>query len=843
MVWTRATEPGEQGRDGNDGVTAMRRHLPPLVAALAALGIAPALVVLPVVALPAAPPHPVPGSVVSFPIVGVDPAALAAQAPSAAVLQLSRSGALGGAVSAALTRPPAVLTPQRSTKPFDLVALSWTGPVAGDPTGTATTMQVRVHEHGRWSDWNDLAPADDAPDGGSPDAKAAVAKGAPTRVTGPLMADAADGVQVRVDTPTGVAPAGLRVQLVDAGRSAADSPSTPPATAAADTSQPILVTRAQWGADESLVGGPPAINPTVKALLLHHTDTNNNYTAAQAYAEVRAVYVFHTKVRGWNDVGYNFLVDRFGRVYEGRKGSINNAIEGAHAGGFNTSTLGIAALGTFSTAKPPQAMINGIVDVMSWKSAQYGLDPRATTTLISEGTSYTKYPAGAPVSVHVLGGHRDVDLTDCPGNALYPALAAIRTAVTARMQPGLVAPRTDVDAASAGGAPIVFSTALPTVQRWWLSMTPMCSTTAVRTLSGRNSGPLTVGWNLTNDGAAPVPPGVYRYTMITSSPVGTAPTWTKDVEVLPAPGSAPAACPVARLGSPDVAIASVVAGRAAYPDSHTVVVVGSGAPLDALVAAPLSHVKGAPLLLTAYNALPAAVVSDITSRDTTVAYIVGGTGSVSPAVEAQLHSIGVPTVIRLTGRDRYESAAAVAREVGASASAAVLVNGQNGQLSDAAAVAGEAAATNRPLLLVPSTGVPSAIASAITALKVTNIAVVGSPASVPSTVLTRLSALGVKTLGRITAADRTATALAVVGAFSRPVPADRVVVVPSADNALIWAALGAAQGRLTLFTDPAAVPAPTLAWLTAHKPGSVALVGSPAVAATPLMRQLLAAKS
>ncbi len=826
----------------------MRRHLPPLVAALAALGIAPVLVALPVVSLPAPAPHPVPASVVSFAVTGVDPAALAAASPPA-VLRLLGSGALSGAVASALTRRPAVLTPQRSTKPFDLVALSWTDQRGTDQGSTGsspaagTTMQVRVREHGTWSGWTELGPDDAGPDAGSPDTRAAAAKGAPAQVSAPLMADAADGVQVRVDTASGVAPAGLRVQLVDAGRSAADSPGTPPSTAAADTSQPNLVTRAQWGADESLVGGPPAISPTVKALLLHHTDTANDYTAAQAYAQVRAVYVFHTKVRGWNDVGYNFLVDRFGRVYEGRRGSITQAIEGAHAGGFNAGTLGIAALGTFSTAKAPQAMLNGIVGVLSWKSAQYGLDPRATTTLISEGTSYTKYPAGAPVPVHVLGGHRDVDLTDCPGNALYPVLPAIRKAVTARMQPGLVAPRTDLDTTAAGGTPIVFSTALPTVQRWWLSMTPMCSTTAVRTLSGRNSGRLAVGWNLTDDGSGPVPPGVYRLTMITSSPVGTAPTWTKDVEVLPVPGSAAAGCPVARLGGRDPALASVVAGRSAYPDAHTVVVAGAGAPLDALVAAPLAHVKQAPLLLAGRDVLPAPVAADVTARDTTVAYIVGGTASVGAAVEAQLHSLGVPTVIRLTGRDRYESAAAVAREVGAAASAAVLVSGQNGRLSDAAAVAGEAAATNRPLLLVPPTGVPAAVASAITALKVTNIAVVGSTAAVPSTVLTRLSGLGVRTLGRISAPDRTSTALAVVRAFSRPVPADRVVVVPSADNALIWAALGAAQGRLTLFTDPASVPAGTLAWLTARKPGSVALVASPATAPTSQLRQLLAARS
>ena len=114
------------------------------------------------------------------------------------------------------------------------------------------------------------------------------------------------------------------------------------------------------GADESLVRGTTAYDSSVKALFVHHTDTTNNYTAAQAYAQVRAILAFHTKVRGWNDIGYNLLVDRFGHVFEGRRGSITSAVLGAHTGGFNSQSLGIAVLGTFSTTAPSSAAMQAL---------------------------------------------------------------------------------------------------------------------------------------------------------------------------------------------------------------------------------------------------------------------------------------------------------------------------------------------------------------------------------------------------------------------------------------------------------------------------------------------------
>lgn len=806
----------------------MRRHLPPLVVTLAALTVVPTAVMLPTLSPPAATPRPVSAVVTALPLSGVDAAARRAEQPPAVALRAT-SGL--GVVAAAMSRTPAVLTARKDTQRFDLVALSWTG---GLPAGTH--LQVKVREDGQWSDWHDLHTGADGPDATSAEGRAAASVGA----SDPLLTNGADGLQVRVDSATGTAPAGLRATLVDGGRSAADAPRAPAGTAAAATSQPALVTRAQWGADESLVTGSPSLNDTVQVLFLHHTDTLNAYSASEAYAQVRAVYTFHTKVRGWNDIGYNFLVDRFGKVYEGRRGSITDAVVGAHTGGFNTNSLGIATLGTFSTVGPSPAMLDGIGSVMAWKAAQYGIDPRNSALMTSSGGGTTFVPGGKQVWLRTISGHRDVGSTECPGNDLYPYLPRIRADVAARMKPDLVAPRTSADVVAWSGSSIGFTAAVPTVQRWWLMATSMCGTQPVRTLSGRTAVRITTSWDLRDTGGAPVAPGVYRLTMVTSSPVGAAPTWTKDVEVLPTLSSPAAACAAARIVGGDLPTSSVLAGRVAVPQSTSAVLVAGGAVLDQLVAAPLAKAKQAPLLLSGATALAPNVAAEISGRGITQVWIVGGTAAVGPAVEAQLRGLGVQSIVRLTGADRYATAAAVAREVGAPGRAAMIVSGENGRLADAVAAAGPAAATGRPLLLVTSKGVPAATASTLKALGVTSATVVGSTVTVPASVVTSLGKSGVTSRSRIAGADRYATAAAVATAFASAVGTDRVVVVPAPDSGLSWAALGAAQGRLTLLTDWSSVPAATSRWLTARPVTSVSLVSDPRNVSTGALRQLLA---
>jgi putative cell wall-binding protein len=321
--------------------------------------------------------------------------------------------------------------------------------------------------------------------------------------------------------------------------------------------------------------------------------------------------------------------------------------------------------------------------------------------------------------------------------------------------------------------------------------------------------------------------------VVSNSPVGSV-RFGQDLEVLPTLDAPSARCRVGRDGLGDVYSSAVLAGRQRFPGARTVVIAGSAAPLDGLVAAPLANAKGAPLLLTSPRSLPPVVADEITARGVSTAYVVGGTSSVSAAVEARLRALGVTSVIRLSGRDRYAVAASVARQVGAAGRSAVVVSGSS--VADAAAVAGPAAASGRPVLLVARTGVPAATSSALKALRVHRVLVVGSTTAVPAKVAAMLRASGVTEQSRVGSADPSGTAAAVATAFRRPVGVQRVVVAPS--GSALWSVVAAAQGRLTLVTDRAGVPAATAAWLRANRPAAVGLVADWRTVGTPVMRAL-----
>ena len=126
------------------------------------------------------------------------------------------------------------------------------------------------------------------------------------------------------------------------------------------TGMPRVITRAGWGADESIRGSGPTVDAKLVAATVHHTAGANNYSQAEAPGIVRGIYKYHTQTLGWGDVGYNALVDKYGNIYEGRYGGLTNNVQGAHAGGFNKGTFGISMMGDYSSAHPTQAMINSV---------------------------------------------------------------------------------------------------------------------------------------------------------------------------------------------------------------------------------------------------------------------------------------------------------------------------------------------------------------------------------------------------------------------------------------------------------------------------------------------------
>ncbi|MFF9758769.1 N-acetylmuramoyl-L-alanine amidase [Streptomyces caelestis] len=206
-------------------------------------------------------------------------------------------------------------------------------------------------------------------------------------------------------------------------------PPAPPSTAP----RPPITSRAAWGADESISPEEPGYLPDekIKAVVVHHTAESNDYTCEQAPAVVRGIYAYHVKQLGWKDLGYNFLVDKCGTVYEGRKGGVDRPVMGAHAYGFNSETTGISVLGTYTSTAPSTAAMTSVARIAAWKLGQYGVDPTSTATLTAgdSGRSYTgkTWAKGDQLTLPAIHGHRDGYNTQCPGDAFYNKLATVRT--------------------------------------------------------------------------------------------------------------------------------------------------------------------------------------------------------------------------------------------------------------------------------------------------------------------------------------------------------------------------------------------------------------------------------
>ncbi|MFF5447027.1 peptidoglycan recognition protein [Streptomyces sp. NPDC012888] len=195
--------------------------------------------------------------------------------------------------------------------------------------------------------------------------------------------------------------------------------------------RPKIITRRGWGADESLREPGFVYTSTVKAAFVHHSASGNNYACKDAPAVLRSLYRYHVVSSGWRDFGYNFAVDKCGNVYEGRAGGVSKAVLGAHTMGFNTNSMGVVVLGSYTNLAPPAAATSAVAKLTAWKLGLFNADPRGKTKLVSGGGN--KFPKGRSVSMNVISGHRDGFATECPGKRLYGELPPTRTA-SARLQ-------------------------------------------------------------------------------------------------------------------------------------------------------------------------------------------------------------------------------------------------------------------------------------------------------------------------------------------------------------------------------------------------------------------------
>src|ERR1019366_6769040 len=241
-------------------------------------------------------------------------------------------------------------------------------------------------------------------------------------------------------------PAAATVQVIDPGTSSADNVAQAPGGASAATAKPTIYTRAQWGADESLMQWDPSYGK-ISVGFVHHSDTSNDYTPDQVPGIIRGIYAYHAQTLGWGDIGYNFLVDRFGRIWEGRYGGMDKPVIGGQVYNYNQVSTGVAAIGTFTSAAVPQAMTDALKRILAWKLSLAGIPDTGAS------------PIQAPNGVHIqrISGHRDVGGTTCPGDPSSarppeprPGAAAINAAAPAP-------PAAPVPPPVANGVPTVFS--------------------------------------------------------------------------------------------------------------------------------------------------------------------------------------------------------------------------------------------------------------------------------------------------------------------------------------------------------------------------------------------------
>ncbi len=237
--------------------------------------------------------------------------------------------------------------------------------------------------------------------------------------------DAAAPIPGRSDDPAQMAASALSAVLIDPGRGAVDE-NLSRVAAAAPGGGPKVITRAQWGADESIRCEEPHYDDGLGGITVHHTAGRNDYSKAESAGIVRAVYAYHAKTLGWCDIGYNALVDKYGQIFEGRYGGLDRPVQGAHAGGFNENTSGVAMMGDFESEPPTDAAIQATGQFIGWRARAGNLDPSAETTMYSEGTEFTPYAQGEAVQLPTVFAHRDVGNTTCPGDAAYALMDRIR---------------------------------------------------------------------------------------------------------------------------------------------------------------------------------------------------------------------------------------------------------------------------------------------------------------------------------------------------------------------------------------------------------------------------------
>lgn len=348
---------------------------------------------------------------------------------------LGRTVAGGGSDLGVTSKP-------QSVRGFAAVGVTWAH--GEEREEDQISLRVRTRTGEEWSDWQELEYHDEH--GPDPDS----AEGADARPgTEPTFVGDVDDVQVRARGRGADLPDDLSLALIDPGSAKASETEAPAdrgdggagasyeqdyddlgalsqdgaekgdgivlqAAQRRTAAQPTIYSRAQWGADESIRNKGNLRYGTIAGGFVHHTVNANDYTEDQVPAILRSIYAYHVKSRGWSDIGYNFLVDRFGRIWEGRYGGIDKPVVGAHTLNYNDYSFAMSAIGNFDVVQPTDVMLRAYGQLFAWKLSLHGVDPASTSQKIGRGT------------FQAINGHRDAGSTACPGRYLYAQLPLIR---------------------------------------------------------------------------------------------------------------------------------------------------------------------------------------------------------------------------------------------------------------------------------------------------------------------------------------------------------------------------------------------------------------------------------
>ncbi|MGN8245668.1 peptidoglycan recognition protein family protein [Cellulomonas soli] len=439
-------------------------------------------------------------------------------------------------------------TPAVDTSGAQTIGVTW--PEGAD--GSALTPEVRTFDGDGWSPWRALDVSDAAPDPGTPDDAREVRGG-----TDSLWIGDAEAIQLSFDPAGNEAVEGMRLALIGAPQASGSDEAAPDEvdpdaatqeavvrTAAyvpAQAVAPQMYTRAAWGARPEVCA--PGVAGTLLTAVVHHTADSNSYsTVAQAMQQIRNDQAYHIDGRGWCDIGYNFVVDKWGNVYEGRAGSGDRPVIGVHAGGFNTATVGIAMLGDFSTITPSPAMQEAVAKVIAWRLGSYHRDPMSTVGYTTGGGENSRYAAGTYLALPTVIGHRDVAYTACPGQAGYSLLGGLRARARQLIDTGWVNPSLSAGSV-VSGTPISVNGATLGSTAWTLTVVDERTGVTMASRTGvvdQPSGGQLAAWDGRGPAGVPVGPGPYRLTLTgTGAATGTpAVPWAATVTVTTGPNPA-----------------------------------------------------------------------------------------------------------------------------------------------------------------------------------------------------------------------------------------------------------------------------------------------------------------